>query len=478
MNEKMYEKRDLPKRSEDVSAWYNRVVLQAELADYGPAKGTMIFRPYGYGIWELLQKDLDRRIKERGVENAYFPLFIPDHLLQKEKSHVEGFSPELAVVTIGGGEELEEKLVIRPTSETIMYEAMARWIHSWRDLPMQLNQWNNAVRWEKRTYLFMRTSEFLWQEGHTVHATYDEAMDTVWWAAGEYERVYRDLFALPGYTGKKSESEKFAGADMTVTYEMLMPGGKALQASTSHDLGQNFSKAFGVSFQNKEGKEDNPWSTSWGFSTRSLGGLVLAHGDNAGLRLPPRVAPVQVVVLPIRPDEALIDYANETGDALREGDIRVKVDKREDRIGSKHNDWELKGVPVRIEIGNREVESGEVTLVRRDTSKKLTVARDQLVNKVSELLEEIQDNLLKQAEEFLAQNTREVGTWDEFKRIMENERGFIRAFWCEDRTCEERIKEETKATVRVLPKDAKEESGKCVRCGNDAKFKWLFALAY
>ncbi|MBP9763061.1 proline--tRNA ligase, partial [Patescibacteria group bacterium] len=318
--------KQLPKKSEDVSAWYNALVLQAELADYGPAKGTMIFRPYGYAIWELIQRELDKQIKRKGVENAYFPLFIPENLLHKEKQHVEGFSPELAVVTIGGGETLQEPLIVRPTSETIMYDTFSRWVQSWRDLPLQINQWNNVVRWEKRTYLFLRTTEFLWQEGHTAHATHEESLAMVNWAMDTYTKLYRDFFALPGYVGRKSESEKFAGADMTLTYEMMMPGGKALQSCTSHDLGQNFSKSFEIQFQAKDSSKQYAWQTSWGLSTRSMGGLIMAHGDDKGLRLPPKLAPIQVIILPVKAEEAINAACQSIADRLNEAGYRVKVD--------------------------------------------------------------------------------------------------------------------------------------------------------
>lgn len=472
-------KRDLPKKSENLSEWYNKVVLLAELADHGPAKGTMIFRPYGFAIWELVQKEMDALIKERGVDNAYFPLFIPESLLQKEESHIEGFSPELAVVTIGGGEELEEKLVVRPTSETIMYEAYARWIHSWRDLPLMINQWNNVVRWEKRTYLFLRTTEFLWQEGHTAHATHSEAWDMTKWAMDMYAKVYRELFALPGYVGKKSESEKFAGADVTLTYESLMPEGKALQSCTSHDLGQNFSKVFNITFQDEHKTMQHVWQTSWGFSTRSLGGLIMAHGDDAGLRLPPKLAPVQVAVVPVKAEKELLGFCRKIYDRLDKAGYRVVLDDADNEtLGSKINTWELKGVPLRFEVGPREVSDETVTAVRRDTGEKVTVPAADAAKHAQELLEKIQDNLYAEAEKFLQENTREAADYEEFKTILKEKRGFIFALWCEDKTCEQRIKEETKATTRLLLQDAKEEEGTCIGCGKKATHRWLFAQAY
>jgi prolyl-tRNA synthetase len=471
----------IPAKAASLSDWYNRVVLEAELADYGPAKGTMIFRPYGYGIWELVQKELDAKIRARGVSNAYFPMFIPESFLKKEKAHVEGFSPELAVVTIGGGQKLEEPLVVRPTSETIMYDAYARWVQSYRDLPIMINQWNNVVRWELRTYLFLRTTEFLWQEGHTAHATHDEAVELQKWAMETYAKVYREVYALPGYVGWKSESERFAGADSSMTYEALMPEGKALQSSTSHDLGQNFAKAFGIEFQDQNGKTQHAWQTSWGLSTRSIGGLIMAHGDDRGLVLPPRLAPVQAVVLPVRAEADLLSYAQEVGDVLVGGGIRVKLDDRDDEsIGFKINKWEVKGVPLRIEIGRQELEAKTATLVRRDLAEaqKMSLSIEELPQKALELLDEIQAGLLAKAEDYLKQNTREAKDYDEFKQIMTKHKGFIRSFWCEDVDCETKIKDETKATTRCLELGAKDEKGECVRCGKPAKHRWLFAQAY
>ena len=474
-----FAKRDLPKKSENLSDWYNKIILMAELADYGPAKGTMIYRPYGFAIWELVQKEMDRLIKERGVDNGYFPLFIPESLLKKEQAHVEGFSPELAVVTIGGGEELSEKLVVRPTSETIMYDAYSRWIHSCRDLPLMINQWNNVVRWEKRTYLFLRTTEFLWQEGHTAHATHDEAWDMVRWAMDMYQKVYRELFAMPGYVGRKSESEKFAGADTTLSFESLMPEGKVLQSCTSHDLGQNFSKAFNISFLNSEGATEHVWQTSWGLSTRSIGGLIMMHGDDAGLVLPPRLAPVQVIVLPVRTEEKILISCEEVAETLRESGVRIKVDSLDNEsLGSKINKWELKGVPLRIEIGMREIDQGTITAVRRDTGEKLNFLRDNLKTEMQTLLSRVQDNLYQKAEEFLKENTRSVDTYDEFKKTLSINRGFLSAFWCEGAECEAKIKEETKATTRCLPLDTEGQDGICVYCGAKAKHKWLFGQAY
>lgn len=474
-----FTKRDLPKKSENLSEWYNKIILLAELADYGPARGTMIYRPYGFAIWELIQKEMNLLIKEHGVSNAYFPLFIPESLLGKEKSHIEGFSPELAVVTIGGGEELAEKLVVRPTSETIMYDAYSRWIHSWRDLPLMINQWNNVVRWEKRTYLFLRTTEFLWQEGHTAHSSHEDAWKTVLWAIDMYKKVYRELFAMTGYVGKKSESEKFAGANTTLTFESLMPEGKALQGCTSHDLGQNFSKTFNISFLNAEGKSENVWQTSWGLSTRSIGGLIMTHGDDNGLVLPPRLAPVQVIILPIRNEEQILSLCEEILKKLKDLGIRAEIDDSENEtIGFRINKWELKGAPLRIEIGLKEVEQRNITIARRDTGEKLFFPREKLAEKISEILNLIQKNLYQKAEKFLNDNTNDVSDYDEFKEILLKKKGFLSVFWCENEECEKKIKEETKATTRCLPLDSKEQNGECVYCGKLAKHKWLFGQPY
>lgn len=474
------EKKAIPKKSENISKWYNKVILEAKLADYGPSKGTMIFRPYGYRLWELVQSFMDKYIKEKGIENAYFPMFIPESLLQKEKDHLDGFSPELAVVTIGGNKELEEKLIVRPTSETIMYDAYSRWIQSWRDLPVLINMWCNVVRWEMRTYLFLRTTEFLWQEGHTAHATIEEAKEIQKWAMEMYEKIYREYYAIPGYVGKKSKSEKFAGAESSLSYESLMPDGKALQSCTSHNLGQNFSKPFDIKFQDKDGKEKFVWQTSWGFSTRSLGGLILTHGDDNGLIFPPKIAPKQVIIIPVKLEKDILNYCQKAENTLKKHGIRVKTDVRgEETLGFKINKWELRGVPLRLEIGSKEIETNEITAVRRDTGEKEKIGFDNLVNKIPEILDNIQINLYENAKRFMDENTHDVGSdYEKFKEIMNTSKGFVKAFWCENTECENKIKEETKATTRCLPTNSKEEKGKCVYCDKDAKFKWLFAQAY
>lgn len=469
--------KQLPKRSEDISGWYNTLMLQAELADYGPAKGTMIFRPYGYAIWELAQQKLDKLFKQYGVENAYFPLFIPESLLNKEKSHIEGFSPELAVVTIGGGEELAEKLIVRPTSETIMYYTYGKWVKSWRDLPILINQWNNVVRWEKRTYMFLRTTEFLWQEGHTAHATHEEAVDTQKWAMDTYAKVFREAYALPGYIGNKSATETFAGATSTMTYESLMPGGKALQSATSHDLGQNFAKTFDIKYQSKQDKTEYVWQTSWGLSTRSLGGLFMVHGDDKGLRLPPEMAPHQVVILPIRADEKLNEFIAKIRDNLLTLGVRVKIDDRDgESLGFKINKWEIKGAPIRMEIGAKEMSNGQVKMVRRDNSEAAMIAVDKLTGTVADWLKKIQDNLYKEACDALTTHTHSSDNYADFKQQMDTTKGFIAAHWCGNNACEASIKAETTATTRCST--GSESKGKCIYCGAENSAQWYFAQSY
>lgn len=472
--------KNVPKKSDGVSEWYNAIVQEAELAEYGPAKGTMIFRPYGFAIWEEIQKNLDADFKAHGVENAYFPMFIPESMLNKEKSHIEGFSPELAVVTIGGGEELKEKLIVRPTSETIIGASFSKWIKSWRDLPMMLNQWVNVVRWEKRTYMFMRTTEFLWQEGHTAHASHEDAVATQLWAMDTYEKTFKELFALPGYRGYKSDKERFAGAESTLTYEAMMPEGKALQSCTSHDLAQNFGKVFDIKFQNKNGENEFVWQTSWGLSTRSIGGLILAHGDDKGLRLPPRLAPIQVVLLPVRIEEPILKAVEDFKKLLVAAGVRVKIDDRDETIGFKINKWEVKGVPLRIEVGARELEAGFLKVVRRDTGEADQVAIGDLVPSVQTMLQKIQENLYAEAEQFLIASTHEVSDYEQFKKIMDGEKGFIKAFWCGDVECEENIKKETTATTRcrVEQPSGVRVTGKCVYCGKECHEQWYFAQAY
>lgn len=479
-----FNKKELKKKSENLSDWYTDVILKAQLADYGPVKGTMVIRPYGYALWEKVQELFNTMIKAADVENAYFPLFIPMSLLEKEKAHVEGFSPELAVVTIAGGEKLKDPLVVRPTSETIMYQMYASWVQSWRDLPILINQWNNVVRWEKRTYLFLRTSEFLWQEGHTVHETEKEAMEIVLKALDWYRQIYEDYYAIPVVLGIKSAGEQFAGAKRTYTLEALMPDGKALQGGTSHNLGQNFSQVFSIKFQSREGKQEFGWQTSWGLSTRSLGGLFMVHGDDSGLILPPKIAPIQVVIMPIHKkdsDPSLVNaYCAEIKEALNNGGVRSKFDMREEpSVGRRFNEWEVKGVPVRFEVGGQEFADRSVTIARRDTGEKVTVKRENMLVEVEKILKNIQDSLFNKAKAFLTENTRDTDSYAEFKNIMLTTKGFIRAFWCENGECEKKIKEETKATTRCLPLGSVEEKGgTCIYCGKPAAHRWTFAQAY
>lgn len=480
------EKKRLTKKSENLSQWYLDLVDQAQLADYGPAKGTMIIRPYGYGIWENAMNAMNIEFKKSGSQNAYFPLFIPNSLFIREKEHVKGFAPETAVVTIGGGEKLADPLIVRPTSEMIMYDAYARWISSWRDLPMVINQWNNVVRWEKRTYPFLRTSEFLWQEGHGAHATKKENWERVIWGIETYAKTYRELFAIDGLVGRKSESEKFAGADTTLTYEIVVPGGKILQGCTSHDLGQNFSKTLNISFQNKEGKSDYVWQNSWGFSARSVGALVMVHGDDNGLVLPPKLAPIKVVIIPVlgKKDEEVLKYCRKIKEVLDgvksefPGSVEI-YDDTEKSFGWRINDAEIRGIPVRLEIGTREMDEKTATISFRlpGMEKKLSRLSD-LSEKIEDALKQIQETMLTNSGKFLKENTRDVKNYEDFKKIMEGERGFIKAFWCEDPECETKIKEETKASTRLKPLDAKEENGKCIYCGRPAKFTWYFGLSY
>lgn len=472
----------ITKKSEDISAWYQDVIRESKLAEHGPSKGSIIIRPYGYAIWESIQKDLDTKLKALGAENAYFPLFIPISFLEKEKDHVEGFSPELAVVTHGGGEKLAEALVVRPTSETIMYDAYSRWIQSFRDLPLMINQWNNVVRWEKRPNLFLRTTEFLWQEGHTAHETKDEAIDLQTKALEMYVSTYQDELALYGYAGRKSESEKFAGAVNTFTYEILMPDGKCIQGCTSHDLGQNFSKVFNVKYQDRAGKEQFVWQTSWGYSTRSMGALILAHGDDNGLVLPPRIAPIQVVIIPIYSkgsDTAeILDFAEKVFANIESANIRVQLDNKDYSPGWKFNQYDLQGVPFRIEIGATETNSQKARVVRRDNKEGYEIELKDLSEKLPEIMSQMQSDMFEKTKKLTLENTRVATDYEEFKEIMENERGFIRAFWCEDEKCEAKIKEETKATTRCLPFDSQKTDGKCVYCDKKANYQWIFAQAY
>jgi prolyl-tRNA synthetase len=474
----------LPTRAEDYNEWYNQLVLRAELADYAPVRGCMIVRPYGWALWENIQQALDRRFKATGHMNAAFPLLIPKSFIEKEKSHVEGFSPELAVVTIGGGEKLEEPLVIRPTSETIIGYAYAKWIQSYRDLPVLINQWNSVVRWELRTKLFLRTLEFFWQEGHTAHATFDEA---------EFETrqmldIYTDFAvndaAIPVIPGRKSASERFAGADQTYSIEAMMGDGKALQSGTSHNLGQNFAKAFEIKYLDKTGVQQFCWTTSWGLSTRVVGAIIMVHGDDQGLVLPPKLAPYQIVIVPIsKTDEEraqTLEAAKKLKSTLETADFRVKVDERDGvSPGFKFNDWEMRGVPLRIEIGPKDLAKNSVMLARRDRpgrEGKSPASMDDIARAAGNMLREIQDGMLAKALAFRESRTSEPKDYAEFKTAVEA--GFARSYWCGSAECEAKIKEETKATMRCIPLDQAAGEGKCIFCGKSAKEKGIFAKAY
>jgi len=473
-------KEQLVKKSEDFPKWYTDVIIKSGLADYAPIKGCQVFKPYGYALWENIKNNLDKLIKKRGVKNAYFPIFIPEEFLKKEKQHVKGFSPELAVVTIGGGKKLKEKLIVRPTSETIIYKMYAQWIKSYRDLPLLINQWANIVRWEKRPRLFLRTTEFLWQEAHNVFQNEAEAIADVLSALDLYTNFYRDFLAIDGISGKKSETEKFPGAVATYSYEMLMPDRKVLQSCTSHNLGQNFSKAFNIKFKDKNGEDKFAWQSTWGLSSRSIGALIMVHGDDNGLIIPPKVAPIQIVIIPIFQKINSCDLEKK----LKKIEIilkkfRIETDKRKEySVGFKFNEWELKGVPLRIEIGEREIKENKITLARRDSGERKVVSFSSLAREAEKILESIQENLFKRSRKFLSENIQEVFDYKKFKAIMKNEKGLIKAFWCENRKCERRIKEETKATTRVLILNTPKEKGKCIYCGKEAERKWLFAQAY
>jgi prolyl-tRNA synthetase len=482
--EKERASKEITPRGEDFSQWYLDMVLKAEMADYGPVKGCMIIRPYGYAVWEAMQAEMDRRIKETGAVNAYFPLFIPKSFLEKEKEHVEGFSPECAWVTIGGGEELEEPLAIRPTSEAMICTMFGKWVGSWRDLPLMVNQWCNIVRWEKVTRPFLRTTEFLWQEGHTVHATAEEAEEETLRMLEVYRRFSEEVLAMPVVPGLKSESEKFAGAVRTYAIEALMQDGRALQAGTSHNLGQNFATAYGIEFLDKDQERRKPHSTSWGTSTRMVGGLIMTHGDDSGLILPPKVAPHQVVIVPIPPrkgdwNEAVLPKAREVQAALRGAGIRVHLDDRDtQQPGFKYADWEMRGVPLRLEIGPKDIEKDQCVLVRRDTREKAFVPLAGLAAVVRERLDLMQVELLDRARAFVAANTTVVSSYDQFKEAMVSKRGFLVAGWCGSADCEARIKEETKATIRVIPLVREVRPGACVRCEKPSPREVYFAQAY
>ena len=490
--------KNLTKREKDYSEWYNELVVKADLAENSGVRGCMVIKPYGFAIWEKMQSVLDKMFKETGHENAYFPLFVPKSLFEAEEKNAEGFAKECAVVThyrlkndpdregrlmVDPDAKLEEELVVRPTSEAIIWNTYKGWIQSYRDLPLLINQWANVVRWEMRTRLFLRTAEFLWQEGHTAHATKDEAMEESLLMQKVYAEFAENYMAMPVVKGAKTESERFAGADETFTIEALMQDGKALQAGTSHFLGQNFAKAFDVKYTTKEGKQEYVWATSWGVSTRLMGGLIMTHSDDAGLVLPPKLAPIQVVFVPIYKTEeqlaALVDRFNSFASELRNKGVSVKIDARDTmRPGAKFAEWELKGVPLRIAMGQRDMENGTLEIARRDTFEKTTINQNECVEKVTQLLETIQKELFNKALDFRANHTTEVDTFEEFKKALESKGGFISAHWDGTSETENKIKELTKATIRCIPLDAKEEDGICVFSGAPSKRRVLFAKAY
>jgi prolyl-tRNA synthetase len=489
----------LPKRSEDYSLWYNELVKKADLAENSAVRGCMVIKPYGYSIWEKMQAQLDKMFKETGHSNAYFPLFIPKSYLSKEASHVEGFAKECAVVThyrlknaedgsgviVDPDAKLEEELIVRPTSETVIWSTYKNWIQSYRDLPLLVNQWANVVRWEMRTRLFLRTSEFLWQEGHTAHATAQEAMDETVQMMNVYAQFAEEYMAVPVVKGRKTENERFAGADETFCIEAMMQDGKALQAGTSHFLGQNFAKAFDVKFATKEGGLDYVWGTSWGVSTRLMGALIMAHSDDNGLVLPPKLAPIQVVIVPIYRGQAELDAisvkAKEIMAALRKVGVSVKFDDRDtQKPGWKFAEYELKGVPLRIALGPRDLENGTIELARRDTLTKETfdLSTQPITEKITGLLDEIQESIYRRALDFRSSVTTEVNSWEEFKQVLEEKGGFLSAHWDGTSATEEKIKELTKATIRCIPLDRSEEAGSCVFTGSPSVGRVYFAKAY
>jgi len=486
----------LTSRSEDYSQWYNELVTKADLAEHSSVRGCMVIKPYGYSIWEKMQAVLDQKFKDTGHSNAYFPLFIPKSFFTKEASHVEGFATECAVVTHyrlkndGNGNiivdedaKLEEELIVRPTSETIIWNTYKGWIQSYRDLPILVNQWANVVRWEMRTRLFLRTTEFLWQEGHTAHATSEEAQAETAQMLDVYADFAENWMAMPVVKGKKTANERFAGALDTLCIEALMQDGKALQAGTSHFLGQNFAKAFDVKFANKEGKLEYVWATSWGVSTRLMGALIMAHSDDQGLVLPPKLAPIQVVIVPIyKGDEELAKISEQVEIitiALKSKGISFKYDNRDtQRPGFKFAEYELKGVPVRLAFGGRDLENNTIEMARRDTRTKETISRDGIADVIEKLLDEIQENIYKKAFDYRTQMTTEVNSYDEFKKVLSEKSGFISAHWDGTSETESKIKEETKATIRCIPLKNKQEDGVCMVTGKPSKERVIFALAY
>ena len=464
---------------EDFAQWYTDIVLKTELADYSATKGCIVIRPYGYEIWERIQEYTDKRFKETGVKNTSFPILIPESLLQKEKDHVEGFAPEVAWVTNAGGQDLEERLCVRPTSETIISTMYSKWLTSWRKLPYLYNQWCNVLRWEKETRPFLRSREFLWQEGHTIHETEKEARERTLQMHDIYADVIENLLAIPVIKGLKTETEKFAGAEETYTVETLTRDGRALQSATSHYFGQNFSVPFDIKFQNRDGKQEYAYQTSWGCSTRLIGAVIMAHGDNRGLKLPPKVAPIQAVIVPIAMHkEGVIEKAKEIYESLNKK-IRVKLDDREQySTGYKFNDWEMRGVPVRIELGPKDIEKGKCILVRRDTSEKIEVEFKDVQNKIEELLDLIQKNMYNICLERMKQKTSIAHNMEEFKTNLQNNQGLIKTMWCGSAECEDKIHDETGAKSRCMPFEQEDLGDKCVYCGKEAHKMVIWARQY
>lgn len=478
MNENNFVK-EITNIEENFAKWYTDIVIKADLADYTDTKGCIAIKPYGYAIWENIQKYADKKFKESGVKNIYLPVLIPESLLNKEQDHVEGFAPEVAWVTMGGQEVLEERLCIRPTSETMFSTLYSKWAKSWRDLPMVYNQWCNVLRWEKETRPFLRSREFLWQEGHTVHSTPQEAKERTIQMLNIYADVIENLLAIPTIKGKKTEKEKFAGAEDTYTVETLMHDGRALQAGTSHYFGQNFSKPFNIKFQNKEGKEEYTYQTSWGISTRLIGATIMAHGDNRGLKLPPKVAPIQAVIVPIAMQKQEVKEKVEKLSKLLGEKYRIECDTRESYTpGYKFNEWEMKGVPVRIEIGPRDIEKGECIFVRRDTFEKITVKLEEIETKLGEVLENIQENMYNECKKNMEKRTSIAENLNEFVEKINTNQGFIETMWCGKQECEDKIKELTGAHSRCMPFNQKQIGNKCVCCGAPAKIFMIWGRQY
>ena len=472
---------DIADKSEDYARWYTDVVVKTQLADYSPVRGCMVIRPYGYALWENMQAALDARIKATGHVNAYFPLFIPESLLQREAEHVAGFNPEVAWITAAGGDQLEERLAVRPTSEAMIMTMYGKWVQSWRDLPILINQWANVVRWEMRTRLFLRTTEFLWQEGHTAHRTEDEAREEVLRMLDVYRDFVETELAIPVLAGRKSEAEKFAGAQATYTIEAMMGDGLALQAATSHFFGQQFAQAFGITFLDMDGQRRHAWTTSWGASTRLVGGLIMSHGDDAGLIMPPRVAPYQVVIVPIyRKEDERVRVQEAIEGVLRQldGRVRCHVDWSDNKPGWKFNEWEMRGVPLRLEVGPRDVAEGQAVAVRRDTRAKEPIPLAGLDRRLGELLEDVQRSLFDRAAAFRAARTHHVQSVDEIAEQIEQERGFFWAPWCGSAACEEHVRARSGATLRCIPIEGGEERGPCLVCGQPADHTAVFARSY